>query len=97
MNLKTMIPYTQNSIVSRQLARTDKVEITLFACDQGEKIHPHQIPTFAWLRVEEGHLEVIIGEKTHSLREGDLIELPPNVPHALSALEKTKFLLIREL
>ncbi|MFN3659602.1 MAG: cupin domain-containing protein [Brevinematales bacterium] len=97
MNLKTLIPYTEKSIVSHQLARTEKVEITLFACDKGEKIHPHQIPTSAWLRVEEGLLDVLIGENTHSLTEGDFIELPPNIPHALSALDKTRFLLIREL
>jgi len=97
MKLSDTISYANQAIVSQQIARTEKVEITLFACDEGQRIHAHQIPTSAWVRIEEGTLEVMVGETWYTLQAGDFLAFPANTMHALYAKQRGKFLLIREL
>lgn len=88
------VAYADGSIVSKILLRSDKGNVTLFAFDQGEVLSEHTAPYDAIAQILDGKSEVIIDGKTHELIAGESIIMPANVPHAVSAVEKFKMLLI---
>lgn len=54
----------------------------------------HSAPFDAVVQVIEGEGHFIIGGKHHDLKEGQLIIMPANVPHAVKAEQKFKMLLV---
>lgn len=92
-NLKSLAVYSEASIVSRTLAENPSGTITLFAFDEGQGLSEHTAPYDAIVQVIEGKVEISIANKSHALKEGDIIVMPANVPHKLRAVEKFKMLL----
>lgn len=88
------VSYAEGSIVSKILLRNDKGNVTLFAFDQGEMLSEHTAPFDAILQVLDGKTEVTIDGNKNILVAGESIIMPANVPHAVTALEKFKMLLI---
>jgi quercetin dioxygenase-like cupin family protein len=74
--------------------RNDKGNVTLFAFDQGEMLSEHTAPYDAILQVLDGKTEVTINGNKNVLVNGESIIMPANIPHAVTALEKFKMLLI---
>ena len=68
--------------------------ITLFAFDAGQGLSEHSAPFDAVVQVIEGEGSFRIGGEEHNLKEGELIIMPANVPHAVKAVERFKMLLI---
>ena len=93
-NFADSVPYADGSIVSKILLRNDKGNVTLFAFDQGEMLSEHTAPFDAILQVLDGKTEVTIDGKKNILLTGESIIMPANIPHAVTALEKFKMLLI---
>ena len=83
-----------DSIVSKILLRNDKGNVTLFAFDKGEMLSEHTAPFDAIVQVLDGSVEIEIDHKPHILVTGESIIMPANIPHAVTALEKFKMLLI---
>jgi len=54
----------------------------------------HTAPFDAIVQVLDGSVEIEINHKPHILVTGESIIMPANIPHALTALEKFKMLLI---
>ena len=88
------VTYADDSIVSKILLRNDKGNVTLFAFDKGEMLSEHTAPFDAIVQVLDGSVEVEIDHKPHILVTGESIIMPANIPHAVTALEKFKMLLI---
>jgi quercetin dioxygenase-like cupin family protein len=88
------IAYAEGSIVSKILLRNEKGNVTLFAFDQGEILSEHTAPFDAILQVLDGKTEVTIDGSKHVLVTGESIIMPANIPHAVTALERFKMLLI---
>jgi quercetin dioxygenase-like cupin family protein len=88
------VAYAEDSIVSKILLRNEKGNVTLFAFDQGEVLSEHTAPYDAIVQVIDGKSEVVIDGKPHLLIAGESIIMPANIPHALSAVERFKMLLI---
>ncbi len=93
-NLVELIEYSKDSIVSKTLLDKSAGTITLFAFDQGQKLSEHTTPYDAVVQVLDGKAQVKIADETNELSQGQLIIMPANVPHAVSAGEKFKMLLI---
>ena len=81
-------------MVSKTLKQNSAGTITLFAFDSGQGLSEHSAPFDAVVNVIEGEGSFIIGEEEHNLKEGDLIIMPANVPHAVKAVQGFKMLLI---
>lgn len=47
--------------------------------------HPHEQITY----VAEGQVRFFLGDETHELSAGDLITVPPDVPHAIQLLTRS--------
>jgi len=88
------VTYADDSIVSKILLRNDKGNVTLFAFDKGEMLSEHTAPFDAIVQVLDGSVEIEIDHKPHILITGESIIMPANIPHAVTALEKFKMLLI---
>ena len=88
------LTYADDSIVSKILLRNDKGNVTLFAFDKGEMLSEHTAPFDAIVQVLDGSVEIEIDHKPHILITGESIIMPANIPHAVTALEKFKMLLI---
>ena len=88
------VTYADDSIVSKILLRNDKGNVTLFAFDKGEMLSEHTAPFDAIVQVLDGSVGIEIDHKPHILVTGESIIMPANIPHAVTALEKFKMLLI---
>jgi len=88
------VTYADDSIVSKILLRNEMGNVTLFAFDKGEMLSEHTAPFDAIVQVLDGSVEIEIDHKPHILVTGESIIMPANIPHAVTALEKFKMLLI---
>ncbi len=67
--------------------------MTLFAFSKGQALSEHTVPFDAMVHILEGKSEVVISKKAYIVEAGEMIILPANKPHALSAIENFKMLL----
>ena len=88
-----LVSYAPNQVVSRTLAATPGVVITLFAFDEGEEISAHTAPGDALVHVLDGKVRIDIDGKVLEASTGESVVMPRDVPHALQALTPFKMLL----
>ena len=93
MPLGGLLQYQEGSIVSRVLLKQKGGTVTLFAFDQGEGLSEHTAPFEALVLIVEGEAEVEIAGEAYSVRAGETITLPANIPHAVRAATRFKMLL----
>ena len=91
--LGELLQYQDSSIVSRVLLKNKGGTVTLFAFDQGEGLSEHTAPFEALVFVVDGEADVEIGGRAYSVRQGEAITLPANIPHAVKAATRFKMLL----
>ncbi len=94
MNLGSMLDYQEDSVVSRALINKDVGTVTLFSFDKGEGLSEHTAPFDALVYIFDGEAEIFISKEKFVLKEGQMIIMPANEPHALNAPEKFKMMLI---
>ncbi|MEA1897111.1 MAG: cupin domain-containing protein [Bacteroidota bacterium] len=87
------IQYSSRGIVSKNVLKTEKGNISLFAFDKGESLSEHTAPFDALVQVLEGLASIQIGGKEHLLSSGESIIMPANITHAISAPERFKMIL----
>lgn len=93
-NLRDLISYQKASVVSRTLIDKKAGTVTLFAFDKAQGLSEHTAPYDALVQIIDGEAEVTISRRAHRLKEGEVIIMPANEPHALKAVGKFKMLLI---
>ncbi len=91
--LNSLISTQVGSVVSRALISKPAGTVTLFAFDAGEGLSEHTAPYDALVYIVEGEADIRIAEQSHVVKNGWVILLPANVPHALSARAPFKMLL----
>jgi len=89
----TLVDYQAGGIVSRQIVKKPAGNITLFAFDEREELTEHTSPFDALAQVIEGEAVIAIGGAPHRVRQGQMILMPANVPHAVKAVGRFKMLL----
>ncbi len=87
------INYQNGSIVSRQILKKTNGNITLFAFDKDESLTEHTSPFEAVVYMVDGEMEIRIDGNPHQIRAGEILIMPPDVPHGLKATVKSKMLL----
>jgi quercetin dioxygenase-like cupin family protein len=91
--LTDLVAFQSGSIVSRILLKQPRGSVTLFAFDEGQELSEHTSPHDALVQMVEGEAEVTIAGRSHSLKTGEIIIMPANEPHAVSARRRFKMLL----
>ena len=94
MRLVDLINYQEGSVVSRTIIDKEKGTVTLFAFDEGQGLSEHTAPFDALVYTLDGEAEVIISGEKSLLKNGEMVMMPANQPHALNAIKKFKMLLI---
>ena len=93
LNPKDLIAYQDGSVVSRMIVYKKSGTITLFAFDAGEGLSEHTAPFDAIATIIDGEAEISIEKEQFVLKEGQMIIMPANKPHALHAHRRFKMLL----
>ena len=90
---KDLIAYQEGSVVSRMIVYKKSGTITLFAFDAGEGLSEHTAPYDAIATIIDGEAEITIEKEQFLLKEGQMIIMPANKPHALHSSQRFKMLL----
>lgn len=95
LKLADEITVEEHQISSKTLVQRPDLGMTLFALDKGEEIKKHSSSGDAVVNVIEGTAEITIGDEVYTVKEGETIIMPANIPHGLKAVEEAfKMLLI---
>lgn len=94
VDMAQLVPYQSGQVVSRTLVQSKAIGMTLFGFDKGEQISAHESKGDALVMVLDGVADITIGEKVHAVSAGQSIVMPAGVPHAVSAPEQLKMLLV---
>ncbi len=86
--------YQKGSIVSRTLIDNEGGTVTLFAFDVGQGLSEHTTPFDALVQIIDGTVDITISGKDYRLKEGEIIIMPADEPHALKAVTKFKMMLV---
>jgi quercetin dioxygenase-like cupin family protein len=92
-SLNDMVAYQKDAIVSKTIIDKKTGTVTLFSFDKGQGLSEHTAPFDALVQVLNGEVEIKISGKQFHLKQGEMIIMPANEPHALKALEQFKMLL----
>ena len=91
--LVDLVDYQNGSVVSRTIIEKKTGTVTLFAFDEGQGLSEHTAPFDALVFLLDGEAEITISGKPHRLKEGEMIIMPADEPHALRAIKKFKMVL----
>ena len=93
LSLTELISYQEGQVVSMTIAQIPTVNITLFSLEKGEGISTHITAGDAMVQVIDGEAEITIGEQVITVKAGETVIMPSNIPHGLEAKERFKMLL----
>jgi quercetin dioxygenase-like cupin family protein len=85
--------FAPNGIVSRTLLRTANSRVVLFGFAEGQELTEHTSTQHALVQMLSGECEFSLAGQPHPLKAGDLLYMPPNLPHAAKATTKFSMLL----
>ena len=85
--------FAPNGIVSRTLLRTANSRVVLFGFAEGQELTEHTSTQHALIQILSGECEFFLDGKSHPLKTGDVLYMPPNLRHAVEARTKFSMLL----
>jgi len=92
-DLAGFVSYSKDAVISKTLLDKPTGTLTLFAFDAGQGLSEHTSPYDAVVQILEGQAAITIDGQAIQVKVGQLIVMPANVPHALTAEEPFKMLL----
>ncbi|HEU6447370.1 MAG TPA: cupin domain-containing protein [Verrucomicrobiae bacterium] len=93
LSLSDETKFAANGIVSRTLLRAENSRVVLFGFAEGQELTEHTSTQYALIQILSGECEFSLGGKPHFLKSGDLLYMPPNLPHAVKAVKQFSMLL----
>jgi quercetin dioxygenase-like cupin family protein len=85
----TITPETMAPGISRRAVHADNATVARFDLAEGAVVARHAHENEQITTVVEGALRLDFDDRQVVVKPGELIVIPPNVPHAARALEKT--------
>ena len=92
-NFAGLVDYEEGRVVSRTFAQNPSLSLTLFAFDKGEGVSTHTAPGDAMVQVLDGEATVNIDGKEMTVCTGEVVVMPADIPHSVTAVKKFKMLL----
>jgi len=93
LSLAEETQFAPNGIVSRTLLRTTNSRAVLFGFAEGQELTEHTSTQHALIQILSGECEFLLAGKPHALKTGDLLYMPPHLPHAVRATRQFSMLL----
>jgi quercetin dioxygenase-like cupin family protein len=94
VKLVDLAEYQEGSIVSRTMIDKKAGTVTFFAFGEGQGLSEHVASYDALVYILDGEAEVTVSGKMNRVKQGEMILMPANKPHALKAARKFKMMLI---
>ena len=91
--LRDLAEYQEGSVVSRTIIDKKTGTVTLFAFDTGQGLSEHAAPFDALVYILDGEAEITISGNPLNVREGEMLIMPANQPHAVKAIKRFQMLL----
>ena len=85
--------FTPNGIVSRTLLRSPNSRVVLFGFAEGQELTEHTSTQHALVQILSGECEFELVGKPRAMKSGDLLYMPPGLPHAVKATTQFSMLL----
>ena len=85
--------YAPNGIVSRTLMRTANSRVVLFGFTEGQELTEHTSTQHALIQILTGECEFSLAGKPRVMKGGELLYMPPNLPHTVRATKQFSMLL----
>lgn len=93
-DLEQFIAYADDAVVSKTLHKRQAGNLTLFAFDKGQGLSEHTAPFDAIVHILDGEAQIKIGGTPQTVTKGQMLIMPANISHALTALSRFKMLLV---
>ncbi len=93
VEIKSLVDYEEGRVVSRNLSSKQNINITLFAFDKNEEISAHTSPGDAMVQILDGEALINIDGIKIPTVAGQVVVMPANVPHSVTAVSQFKMLL----
>lgn len=94
VDLAKLVGYQEGAVVSRTVIAKKTGTVTVFAFDKGQGLSTHSAPFDALVQILDGEARITISGKSVKVREGEMIIMPADKPHALKAVKPFKMMLI---
>ncbi len=90
--------FSDSGIVSRTILSAGRTRVVLFGFAAGQELTEHATPARALVQMLSGRAEWTLAGEKRTLAAGELLHMPPGLPHAVRATEPFSMLLtlIRE-
>ena len=92
-NIKQMIEYAKVGVLSKEIIKDKKINVTLFCMAKNTEISEHTSTKSGTIYIIEGKGIFTLEGKEITMKEGILIHMKENAVHKLKAEENTSFLL----
>ena len=93
LSLAKETAFTPNGVASRTLLNTGNSRVVLFGFAEGQELTEHTSTQHALIQILSGECEFSLGGKWYHLKTGDMLYMPPHLPHAVKATTRFSMLL----
>ena len=93
LSLAQETQFAPNGIVSRVLLSSPSARVVLFGFSEGQELSEHTSTSQAVIQILSGQCEFSLAGVPRTLKAGDLLYMPPHLPHAVKATEQFSMLL----
>jgi quercetin dioxygenase-like cupin family protein len=92
-SLPAATQFSDSGIVSRTVLAAGRTRVVLFGFAAGQELTEHASPARALVQMLSGRAEWTLAGEARTLGPGELLHMPPGLPHAVRALEPFSMLL----
>ena len=92
-NILEQIEYPQQGILSKDIIKNNKLNVTLFCMAEGTEISEHTSTKSGFVYVIEGKGNFKLQGKDIEMKAGVFIQMNENAPHSLKVSKHTSFIL----
>ncbi len=94
IDFNSLVVARDGQIETVTLAQKKGVGVTVLAFGKGEGVGPHAAKGDALIYINEGVATVKIGEEIMEACKGQIVVMPANIPHQVTAKENMSMLLV---
>lgn len=94
VDFDSLVSCKEGQIETVTMAQKEGVGITAMAFGKGEGVGPHAAKGDALIYIHQGVASVKIGEKIMEATQGQIVVMPANIQHQVTAKEDMKMLLV---
>lgn len=94
VDFDSLVSCNEGQVETVTMAQQKGVGLTALAFGKGEGVGPHAAKGDALIYIHEGVATVKIGDEVMEAHEGQMVVMPANIQHQVTAKEDMKMLLV---